>query len=257
WRAQGKRRWVALAAATVGSLAVAASGSRGGMVLVASTWAIASLWRLQTGEGPEEAEVAAHGERMSRRGSLWAGWGARRVGRVMPRWRGVSEWGVAALALSAGIVVLSSVGGMAVLEYRLAHWSALLEGRWDYWRASVEMIAERPVMGWGFGMWPDVYRQFLVHDSGLVVNRAHSDWLEWTAEGGVPMALALGWLLLGALRRAYRAPWAWGLPLLLLYGTVDYTLRAPLVWVVFLVIWLAAGRLHSPNGFPRECQEES
>lgn len=145
----------------------------------------------------------------------------------------------AAGVLAAVVAVAIGLGGTAVLEYRLAHEGSLLEGRLDYWTASLKMIAERPFLGWGFGTWPDVYREFLVYDSGLVVNRAHSDWLEWTAEGGIAIGAMLLWLLLRSCEAAMRNPWALGLPMLLLYGTVDYTLRQPLVWAFFLILWLA------------------
>jgi O-antigen ligase len=233
WEGDGKGRWVALAAATVGSMTVLASGSRGGAVLVAVAWMLGMLWRVP-GVDPTTAVAACDDAADGTPGSGFTGPSPiRRRGAL----RG---WAVVALAVAGGIGALAAAGGTAVLEYRIRHWSPLLEGRLDYWRASVEMIAQRPLVGWGFGMWPDVYRQFLVYDSGLVVNRAHSDWLEWTAEGGLVVVVALGWLLWGALRRAMQAPWAWGLPLLLLYGMVDYTLRAPLVWVAFLTLWMAA-----------------
>ncbi len=249
WEADGTGRWVALAAATVGSLTVLASGSRGGAVLVAAAWMLAMLWRVPAGPGRAATTDTDDGSDNGCGDSAGDGCSGvsgqtRQTGYAGPsqlrRRRTLRGWAVAALVIVGGMVALAGAGGTAVLEYRIRHWSPLLEGRLDYWRASVEMIAERPLVGWGFGMWPDVYRQFLVYDRSLVVNRAHSDWLEWTAEGGLLVAAALGWLLWGALRRAMHAPWAWGLPLLLLYGMVDYTLRAPLVWVAFLTLWMAA-----------------
>jgi len=110
----------------------------------------------------------------------------------------------------------------------------------DYWSASVQMILEQPWLGWGFGTWPDVYRQFMLYDNGLVANRAHSDWLEWTAEGGIVVGGLLLYLLIRCGQAALRHPWALGLPLLLIHGAVDYTLRQPLVWAVSLILWLAA-----------------
>ncbi len=213
-------RALALGAAVAGTLAVVASGSRGGLALVTLEWIGYGLvvWRARLSSG--------------------------QPGR---RWLFVP-----AVALLAGLSLLALLGGTAVLEYRMAKWTPLLEGRLDFWKASLAMIAERPVAGWGFGMWPDVYRQFQVFDTGLVVNRAHSDWLEWTAEGGILMSLALAAALWASILRARRHAWAWGLPALLLYGMVDYTLRQPVVWVAFLTLWLASGAVPGGDGVNRQ-----
>lgn len=210
-------QWMTAGAIVLGLASVVASGSRAGICL-----AIAEIVTIGL--------VAAH------------------------HLRGARAW--TSGVVLAGLAVLAvAVGGTTVIGYRLQHEGSVLEGRIDYWHASIEMIAARPGIGWGFGTWPDVYREFQVADSGLTVNRAHSDWLEWTAEGGVGVAVALLALLLEACRLAVRSPWALGLPVLLVYGMMDYTLRQPLVWVAFLVVWLAAGRSDAPSGCLRECQE--
>jgi hypothetical protein len=154
-------------------------------------------------------------------------------------WRSGRRLLVAGGLLTLLLLLAGGVGGRTTIEYRMRAHGPLLEGRIDYWRASVEMIRERPFGGWGFGAWPDVYRQFQLRDNGLRVNRAHSDWLEWTADGGIWMAFLLAALLVGALRRAWCYPWALGLPMLLVAGMGDYSLRQPLVWMGFLVLWVA------------------
>ena len=51
------------------------------------------------------------------------------------------------------------------------------------------MIAAHPWFGVGLGAWPTVYPSYAIADFGVFANQAHSDWLEWTAEGGLPLGL--------------------------------------------------------------------
>lgn len=127
-----------------------------------------------------------------------------------------------------------------LLLWRWQHSGGLLEGRVDYWWATLQMIAEKPLLGWGLGTWPDVYRQFLQQDPGLVVNRAHSDFLEFAAEGGVLLPLALAGLFVRSVWLACRLPWALGLPTLLVLAMADYPLRLPLLLWAFLALYLSA-----------------
>lgn len=199
---RGVHKSLSAIAATLGIAGLLASGSRGGVALLACELLLFAL-------------LTFH--RLPRQRQLWA-----------------------TTALLALLLAAIGLGGTAVLEHRLASGESLLDGRLDYWTASIRMIRERPWLGWSFGTWPDVYRQFLVYDNGLIANRAHSDWLEWTAEGGTLIAALLLYLLVRCAQTAIRFPWALGLPILLVYGMVDYTLRQPLVWTVFLILWLAA-----------------
>jgi O-antigen ligase len=200
WR--GRHQVIPAVSSVLGAAGVVASGSRAGVALLVTEIALFGMLTL----------------------------------RGTPHQRRL--WGVGALLLL--LVAAIGLGGTEVLEHRLAFDGSLLEGRLDYWSASVQMILEQPWLGWGFGTWPDVYRQFMLYDNGLVANRAHSDWLEWTAEGGIVVGGLLLYLLIRCGQAALRHPWALGLPLLLIHGAVDYTLRQPLVWAVSLILWLAA-----------------
>ena len=63
--------------------------------------------------------------------------------------------------------------------------------------------------GFGLGTFETVYPHFALFDIGLIVNHAHNDWLEWAAEGGVPLALALLSLAVWAARPAFGRYGAW------------------------------------------------
>ena len=57
--------------------------------------------------------------------------------------------------------------------------------RWQINLSSLAMIRAHPLLGWGLGTYVPVYPKFARYDDGTYVNRAHNDWLEWTAEGGI------------------------------------------------------------------------
>ena len=89
-------------------------------------------------------------------------------------------------------------------------------------RSSVAMIRERPLTGWGLETYVPVYRMFALYDDGTYVNRAHNDWLEWAAEGGILFSAAMLAVALWAFRPAIRSGWALGLIAMSLHALVDY-----------------------------------
>ncbi|MDZ7638012.1 MAG: O-antigen ligase family protein [Bryobacterales bacterium] len=150
------------------------------------------------------------------------------------------------LLVAAGSLVAAGIAlaDAEILAWRLRNAGPLLEGRLEYWHASLKMIAERPLLGWGFGTWPEVYLQFLTRDSGLVVNHAHSDWLEYTAEGGILVPIALATLFARSLWLSLRYPWALGVPAMLLLAMVDYPLRLPLLLLGMILVYCASELAH-------------
>jgi O-antigen ligase len=93
--------------------------------------------------------------------------------------------------------------------------------RREIFQSSAEMIAARPWQGYGLGTFREVYPQFARFDAGRTVEHAHSDWLEWAAEGGTGFALL--WLagFLRTLPRAWRTVWGLGVPGLFLHALGD------------------------------------
>jgi O-antigen ligase len=102
------------------------------------------------------------------------------------------------------------------------------------------MIAARPWTGFGLGCWPSVYPAFALFDAGRFVNEAHSDWLQWVAEGGLPAGVAMLALAIWGLRPAWRSVWALGTIAVLLHATLDYPFSRPAMgaWV-FLTLGMA------------------
>jgi O-antigen ligase len=105
--------------------------------------------------------------------------------------------------------------------------------------STVQMIRQRPWLGFGLGTYADVYPEFASFDIGLAVDHAHNDWAEWTAEGGVPMLLLMLGIAAGSFRAALRAGWALGIYAVFLHSLVDFPMHIPAI-AGLLVTLLAA-----------------
>ena len=108
--------------------------------------------------------------------------------------------------------------------------------------SSVAMVRDRPWMGFGLGTYESAYPEYALFDIGLRVNHAHNDWLEWAAEGGIPLFLLLGFVALWSARAAWQAPWGVGVVAVFVHSTVDYPLHRPALsaWLFVVLGALAA-----------------
>jgi O-antigen ligase len=151
----------------------------------------------------------------------------------------VAQGGKLLLALAGLTAVLMLVVGWGrILERFQAE--SLLPDRLPFVVATLHMIAARPWTGFGLGCWPSVYPAFALFDAGRFVNEAHSDWLQWVAEGGLPAGVAMLALAIWGLRPAWRSVWALGTIAVLLHATLDYPFSRPAMgaWV-FLTLGMA------------------
>ena len=73
-------------------------------------------------------------------------------------------------------------------------------GRPAAWRDAMGLVAKRPAFGWGYGTFESIFPLVQSAHTDLHYSHAHSDWLEWTIEGGVPVLGAAIALLVLALR---------------------------------------------------------
>lgn len=105
--------------------------------------------------------------------------------------------------------------------------------------STLQMIRQRPWLGFGLGTYVDVYPEFASFDTGLTVDHAHNDWAEWTAEGGVPMLLLIGGIAGMTFRPAVRSGWALGIHCVFLHSMVDFPLQIPAIGAL-LFTFLAA-----------------
>ena len=103
--------------------------------------------------------------------------------------------------------------------------------------SAVEMARDRPGMGFGLGTFESAYPAYALFDIGLTVNHAHNDWLEWAAEGGIPLFCMMAVVALWSVRAAWRAPWAAGVVVVFVHSLVDFPLQkaALSAWLLVLL----------------------
>jgi hypothetical protein len=149
--------------------------------------------------------------------------------------------GFLVLALVGVTALLTLIVGLKTASGRFSS-ETLTAGRLQFALSTLHMIAARPWMGWGLGCWPAAYPAFATFDPGAIVNQAHCDWLQWTAEGGVPVGLALLSLAVWAIRPAVRSIWGIGVIAVLIHAAFDYPFSRPAVgaWPVLILSMAAA-----------------
>jgi O-antigen ligase len=154
-------------------------------------------------------------------------------------------------------------------------------GRLKIDRDALKMFAQRPVFGWGLGVFGQVYPQFSSFSTNLPVGMAHNDYLQLLAEmGALGFATAL-WFLLTLYRSALKKlgdrqldtntaltlAAVLGISGILVHSLVDFNLQIPANAALFYVLCVVAAmepgldrhrRLHrnghrSVEAFPNEC----
>ncbi len=120
--------------------------------------------------------------------------------------------------------------------------------------ASLHMIAAHPWVGVGLGTWPTVYPHYAVADVGNFVNQAHSDWLQWAAEGGIPLVLSMASLFAWTVRQSIRSLWGLGAVAVFLHAAVDYPFSRPALaaWPILIVAMLASRRSGNSGNSPHD-----
>ncbi len=155
---------------------------------------------------------------------------------------------VAAGLLRMGVIlaIFTAVVGWESVWMRL--WTPDPLGlRRQFALSTVDIIRSHPWFGTGLGTWPTVYPQYATVDVGLFANQAHDDWLQWTAEGGLPFGIMLTTLFFWCLPRAFKSIWGLGILAFFLHAVVDYPFSRPALgcWAILIVSMLAAESKHS------------
>ena len=202
---------------------------------------------------------------MSRAGVLLAGFGAGSVLllELMRRRRAGMKWVLCLCLLAGAFVFYAAEDGVKKrladqfesLEQRDTGIGAkrLLESRWDIYSDTVQMIADRPLVGSGAGQFADLYPQYQRHsirEGGGRHLHPESSWLWLAVEGGVPLLVTcLGlvgfvfWRCLQATRsgrdRGLRQVLAVAALIPLLHGIVDVSLhRESILWMSAVLVGL-------------------
>jgi O-antigen ligase len=161
------------------------------------------------------------------------------------------------LLIGVGLVLWLGGNELAQrLEAMHAETRAELSGgtRLDIDRDALRMFIRKPVLGWGMGVFPDVYPQFRSFHTNFFINEAHNDYLQLLVEvGGLGFATML-WFLWSLFRNAGRKLQNWsedtngavglaamlGVTGILVHSLVDFNLQVPANAALFYVLGAVA-----------------
>ncbi len=158
---------------------------------------------------------------------------------------------LAILFLSAGIWMVVWIGPEPVIaRFETLGQEYAATGRWPIWQDTLQLIRQHPWLGSGFGTFgfafPSVQTTFL----SMFVNHAHSDYMEFASEVGLPTGLLLFGAVFYLLQRSIRrfriseprferavALGCFGaLVAILLHSLADFNLQIPANALLFAVI---------------------
>lgn len=81
-----------------------------------------------------------------------------------------------------------------------------LNGRPEVWAECVRLLWERPSLGYGYAAGPSLFHQLIAgNDLSIIVDVAHSSYLQWMLETGVVGLPALGFLIAACVAAAIHA----------------------------------------------------
>jgi len=120
--------------------------------------------------------------------------------------------------------------------------------RTELWSAATRMIEDSPWLGFGLGTFSDAYPLYARSILPFVMDKAHSDYLEFAAGVGLPAAFAwwlgllllIGRLLLGAAQRrrnrVYLSVAVASSAAIAVHSCVDFSLQLPAVAFLYAVL---------------------
>ncbi len=173
-------------------------------------------------------------------------------------------WGRGLIPAAAFRRVIAASCATILLAVGIAGWQAIWMRlrephpyalRANLVRSSVAMFRDRPWTGVGMGAWSVAYPHYALYDDGQFVNQAHNDWIQWAAEGGVPLLILMLAIAVCSLRPAARVVWGWGMAAVFLHCLVDYPFQQRPALAAFFFAWLgvifAAAEARGPrSGLP-------
>ena len=131
--------------------------------------------------------------------------------------------------------VLAAAFGWDLLWQRL-HNPDPFEIRREFLESSLEMIRDRPLLGFGLGTWSTAYPAYAKFDRGFFANQAHNDWAQWACEGGLPFAGLMLWIAIWSLRASRRVLWGIGIVTVFIHCLVDYPIQRPALGAAFFLL---------------------
>jgi O-antigen ligase len=144
---------------------------------------------------------------------------------------------------AAATAICIAIAGAGYLVERFQSADPLVERR-EIYRSTVAMIRSNPWRGYGLGTFALVYPEFAEIDTGLIVDHAHNDWLEWSAEGGIVFVSLWALFAIPLCATAIRSIWGMGVAAVFLHAFVDYPFarHGVAVWLFLLAGLLQSSR---------------
>jgi O-antigen ligase len=221
-RTSRQTRWLAGMAASIMAASLLLSGSRGGMTAFAAEMVLlAILLRRQRMDAKTMGVMAA---------SLV-------LALVLFGWLAQPQLTERLAAIPSGTKAELSGGTRLTID-----------------RDTLRMFAQRPLLGWGLGSFPDVYPRFCSFYATLPVDRAHNDYLQLLAEMGIAgFAITMYSLFIalrGALRKIQQDPLGTngliglsvllGISGILVHSLLDFNLEIPANAAIFYALCTVA-----------------
>jgi O-antigen ligase len=121
-------------------------------------------------------------------------------------------------------------------------------------RDGLKMYARRPVLGWGLGVFPDVYPRYRSFYTNFYINEAHNDYLQLLIEMGTLGFATMIWFIVLLFRSAIKKLGNWtedingtialatmlGCTGILVHSFVDFNLQIPANAALFYVLCVVA-----------------
>jgi O-antigen ligase len=231
--ADGRRKALAATAAAIMASTIFLSGSRGGMAAFAVQMAILCTILIRRRKGRKVVVV---------------------LGAFLVLVAGLAAW-LGGGALSKRLASIDTEarteisGGM----------------RLDIDRDCLKMFVDKPLLGWGLGVFPTVYPKYRSFYTNVFVNQAHNDYLQLLVEmGGLGFALML-WFVVTAYYRAGKKLDNWekdfngalslaamlGMSGIMVHSLVDFNLQIPSNAALFYVLCVVAAMEPRFSAFSR------
>jgi O-antigen ligase len=142
--------------------------------------------------------------------------------------------------------------------------------RLDIDRDGLHMFAQKPVLGWGLGTFPEIYPQFRTFYTNFFINAAHNDYVQLLVETGVLGFALMIWLLVCVYRNGIKKLKDWprdtngaiavaamlGITGILFHSLVDFNLQIPANAAIFYVLCVLAAMEPRFGQFQRKSRKK-
>jgi O-antigen ligase len=106
------------------------------------------------------------------------------------------------LLLVVAILTFLAFIGSPVMWHHLGHLQDAL--RIDILKDSLRMVAQKPILGWGLGTFPDAYPAFRSFYTAFFINAAHNDYIQVLVETGLAGFSCVVWFIIALYRSGLR-----------------------------------------------------